>query len=246
MAIYLVIHLALGQPFGAGLATLPLLLAIQTVMNLGLAHARRHAHRLRARRRQRADLHQPRPAVHHAGDLPGLGALADAPEAPHLEPVLPPLHLLPGGAGRAASPPAGGLVLATVFAIVLLRRRLPGRSCPTSAPSRCGCERARRTPCPAIEVEHLGRLPRARRARRRFKSSVRELLRLDEPPMRLVPALRDVSFTVPKGTRARRHRPQRRRQVHAAARLAGILAPTEGRVTVRGRISTLLWPWASA
>lgn len=37
MAIYLVLHLALGQPFGAGLATLPFLLAIHTVLNLGLA-----------------------------------------------------------------------------------------------------------------------------------------------------------------------------------------------------------------
>ena len=37
MAIYLVLHLALGQPLGAGLATLPFLLAIHTVLNLGLA-----------------------------------------------------------------------------------------------------------------------------------------------------------------------------------------------------------------
>ena len=48
MAIYLVIHLALGQPFGAGLATLPFLLAIHTVLEPRAGHARRHAHRLRA------------------------------------------------------------------------------------------------------------------------------------------------------------------------------------------------------
>ena len=37
MGIYLCIHLVLGQPIGPGIATLPLLLAIQTVANIGLA-----------------------------------------------------------------------------------------------------------------------------------------------------------------------------------------------------------------
>jgi teichoic acid transport system permease protein len=37
LGIYLIIHLVLGQPIGPGIAMLPLLLAIQTVTNAGLA-----------------------------------------------------------------------------------------------------------------------------------------------------------------------------------------------------------------
>lgn len=37
LAVYLVLHAVLSQPFGAGLVALPILLALQTVMNIGLA-----------------------------------------------------------------------------------------------------------------------------------------------------------------------------------------------------------------
>ena len=37
MAIYVVIHLVLGQPIGSGIAVLPLLLGIQTILNTGIA-----------------------------------------------------------------------------------------------------------------------------------------------------------------------------------------------------------------
>jgi len=93
---------------------------------------------------------------------------------------------------------------------------------------------------PAIEAEGISADYRVRVGQTSFKSSVRELLRLDEPPMRLVPALRDVSFTVPKGTVLAvvgRNGAGKWTQLRA---IAGILAATEGRVTVRGRISTLL------
>ena len=56
---------------------------------------------------------------------------------------------------------------------------------------------------------------------------------------RLVPALRDVSFTVAKGTRARGHRAQRRRQVDVVPGAQRRPPSRAGRVTVRGRLNLL-------
>jgi teichoic acid transport system ATP-binding protein len=93
---------------------------------------------------------------------------------------------------------------------------------------------------PAIEAENVSADYRVRVGQSSFKSSARELLRLDEPPTRIVPALRDVSFTVPKGSVLAVVGRNGAGKSTLLRAIAGILAPTEGRVTVRGRITTLL------
>jgi ABC-type polysaccharide/polyol phosphate transport system ATPase subunit len=93
---------------------------------------------------------------------------------------------------------------------------------------------------PAIEAEHVSASYRVRVGQSSFNSSVRELLRLDEAPQRIVPALHDVSFTVPKGTVLAVVGRNGAGKSTLLRTIAGILAPTEGRITVRGRITSLL------
>jgi ABC-2 type transport system ATP-binding protein/teichoic acid transport system ATP-binding protein len=95
-------------------------------------------------------------------------------------------------------------------------------------------------PPPAIDARHVSATYKVRVGQSSLRSSVRELLRLDEAPYRIVPALSDVSFSVPRGSVLAVVGRNGAGKSTLLRAIAGILAPTEGSITVRGRISTLL------
>lgn len=99
---------------------------------------------------------------------------------------------------------------------------------PTSSPS-----------LPAVEVEDLSISYRLRIDNKSTWEDVRQLVSRRGPRERLVPALRNVSFTVPRGrTLAVIGRNGAGKSTLLRA-LAGVLAPEEGRIVVRGRSSLL-------
>jgi teichoic acid transport system ATP-binding protein len=100
------------------------------------------------------------------------------------------------------------------------------------------------SPRPAISVEHLSASYRVRRRPPSAWRGLADMLRRDGSSLRLVPALRDVSFTVPKGTVLGVIGRNGAGKSTLLRTIAGILPPTEGRVVVRGRISSLLAPGA--
>jgi ABC-type polysaccharide/polyol phosphate transport system ATPase subunit len=92
---------------------------------------------------------------------------------------------------------------------------------------------------PAIEVENVSASYRVH-LDTTWRAGLLDLLSRKRASDRLVPALRDVSFTVPRGTVLGVIGRNGAGKSTLLRTIAGILAPDAGRVVVRGRISTLL------
>ena len=93
----------------------------------------------------------------------------------------------------------------------------------------------------AIEVDGLSTSYRVRLDSPNLRTDLRRLLSRRRDNVRVVPALRDVSFTVPKGSVLAVIGRNGAGKSTLLRVLAGILPPEEGRVVVRGRL-TLLRP----
>jgi len=93
---------------------------------------------------------------------------------------------------------------------------------------------------PAIEVEHLSTSYRIHVGATTAWGGFLDLLHRGSEKDRVVPAIRDVSFDVPKGSVTCIVGRNGAGKSTLLRCLAGILAPQEGRVVVRGRITSLL------
>jgi len=93
---------------------------------------------------------------------------------------------------------------------------------------------------PAIEAEHVSASYRTRGTHRGGLWGLRALATRSHAEVREVPALRDVSFTVPKGSVLGVIGRNGAGKSTLLRTVSGILAPKEGRIVVRGRISPLL------
>lgn len=92
----------------------------------------------------------------------------------------------------------------------------------------------------AIEVEHLSTSYRVHMQGTSVLGGFRDMFKRGQATDRIVPAVRDVTFSVPQGTVLGIIGRNGAGKSTLLRCLAGILIPQEGRVTVRGRISTLL------
>jgi teichoic acid transport system ATP-binding protein len=95
------------------------------------------------------------------------------------------------------------------------------------------------TALPAIDVEHVSASYRVH-LDTSWKAGLSDLLSRSRASDRLVPALQDVTFTVPRGTVLGVVGRNGAGKSTLLRTIAGILAPDTGRITVRGRISALL------
>lgn len=93
---------------------------------------------------------------------------------------------------------------------------------------------------PAIEVENLSTSYRVHLDATSTWAGISDLLRRTNENDRIVPALRNINLTVPRGTVLGVIGRNGAGKSTLLRCLAGILAPEEGRVTVRGRVSSLL------
>ena len=92
----------------------------------------------------------------------------------------------------------------------------------------------------AIEVHGVSASYRVRVGRAAGWCGLRGVFGSDEAGVREVPALRDVSFDVPKGTVLGIIGRNGAGKSTLLRALSGILAPDDGRIVVRGRVSPLL------
>lgn len=95
-------------------------------------------------------------------------------------------------------------------------------------------------PRPAIEVDHLSTSYRVHMSGSSAWAGFFDMFKRGRSTDRIVPAIQDVSFTVDAGTVLGVIGRNGAGKSTLLRCLAGILAPEEGRVTVRGRISALL------
>ncbi|HRW38504.1 MAG: ABC transporter ATP-binding protein [Acidimicrobiales bacterium] len=98
----------------------------------------------------------------------------------------------------------------------------------------------RRARPPAIEVDDVSAAYQVRLDADSVGGSVRTLLRREEATVRVVPALQGVTLDVPQGTVLGVIGRNGAGKSTLLRTMAGILAPSKGRVVVRGRISALL------
>ncbi len=96
------------------------------------------------------------------------------------------------------------------------------------------------TTLPAIEVEHLSTSYRVHVKGSSVLGGFSDLFKRGQATDRLVPAVRDVSFSVPQGTVLGIIGRNGAGKSTLLRCLAGILEPEQGRIVMRGRISTLL------